>query len=199
VIEKPKLCNKICPLIDGVYVPSEIHEKSKILYLAEAPGFYEAKEGRPLIGIAGRDFDNIVKECGGSREDGNYLNSVACRPTKQVDGKTYNRTPTNDEILMCNKRLIQEIETIQPNIIICMGKSPYVALGGNTNNSMKSVVGSTFTFLDKYDVVVTYHPAAIAHSGGMNTEEGKRKRNEIIKAVKMAMNIEPKPKQLEMF
>ncbi len=186
-----------CPLIKAVFVPSELHGKSKVIFLAEAPGYHEAQEGRPLVGVAGQDFNDIVAECGGKREDGNYVNAVTCRPTKVVDGKTYNRTPNDAEIKWCNDRLVAEIDKIQPVIIVCMGKVPYIALGGDAKMAMKDVVGTSFTWNGKYDVVVTYHPAAIAHNGGKSTPRGKEIRDEIKKAVAKALSTKASVKQLE--
>lgn len=185
-----------CSLIKAVLVPSELHEKSKVLFLAEAPGFHEAQEGRPLVGVAGQDLNEIIEKCEGKREDGNYINAVTCRPTKVEGGKTYNRTPTDAEIKFCNDRLLAEIEKLQPTIIICMGKVPYVALGGDGKSAMKDLVGSTFTWKGKYDVIVTYHPAAISHSGGKSTQRGREIRDEIQRAVKIAFATKPRPKQL---
>lgn len=191
-------CNSNCPLIKAVLVPSELHDKSKVLFLAEAPGYHEAQDGRPLVGLAGQDFNQIVISCGGNRESGNYMNVVVCRPTKVENGKTYNRTPTDEEIWCCNDRLYAEIEALQPMIIVCMGKIPYIALGGNTKIAMRDVVGTKFVWKQKYDVIVTYHPAAILHSGGVGTERGKLIRDEIEKAVKEALSIKHRDKQLRL-
>ncbi len=185
-----------CTLTKAVFVPSEIHENSKILYLAEAPGYHEAQDGKPLVGVAGQDFNEIVEECGGTRDDGNYINAVTCRPTKVVEGKTYNRTPTDAEIKWCNERLITEIENLDPSIIVCMGKVPYIALGGEKSVAMKDIVGTGFTFRGKYDVIITYHPAAIAHSGGKNTPRGKEIRDKIKEAVTKALSHKHVDKQL---
>ena len=187
-----------CPLIQAILVPSEIHDKSKILYLAEAPGYHEAQDGRPLVGMAGQDFNRIVVDCGGNRNSGNYINAVTCRPTKVVDGKTYNRTPTDVEIQCCNDRLYAEVEVLQPVVIVCMGKIPYIALDGNIKVAMKDIVGTSFTWRQKYNVIVTYHPAAIAHSGGVGTERGKLIRDEIAKTVKEALSIKHVDKQLRL-
>jgi DNA polymerase len=195
VIKAPKGRCEECTLKNAVFVPSELHS-SKVLFLAEAPGYHEAQDGRPLVGVAGQDFNDIVEECGGKREDGNYMNAVTCRPTKVVDGKTYNRTPTDVEIKFCNDRLVEEIESLQPVIIVCMGKVPYVALGGDPKAAMKDVVGSTFAWRGKYDVIVTYHPAAIAHSGGRRTPRGKEIRDEIKKVVAKALATKPSARQL---
>ena len=184
-----------CTLKQAVLVPSEIND-TKILYLAEAPGFNETQEGRPLVGIAGRDLMDVIEECGGKREDASYINAVTCRPTKTENGKVYNRTPTDAEIAWCNERMIQEIDDLSPEVIVCMGKVPYLALGGN-KVPMKNIVCTTFDWRN-YDVIVSYHPAAIAHSGGKNSERGREIRNKIKEAVEYAMQHKHVDKQLRL-
>ena len=178
-----------CPLINATLVPSELHANAKVLYLAEAPGYHETQpspdypNGRPLIGMAGQELTRIIEGCGAKREDGNYMNAVTCRPTKVEDGKTYNRTPTDAEIRYCNDRMYVEIETLQPVVIVCLGKIPYVALGGDIRAAMSSVAGTSFIWRQKYPVLITYHPAAIGHSGGVGTERGRLIRDGIVGAI----------------
>lgn len=194
----PKALCDACALKNAIFVPSEING-STIVALAEAPGYNEAKEGRPLVGVAGQDLNKIIEFLGKGRKDINYVNAVTCRPTKVIDGKTYNRTPTDEEIKCCNQRLIAELEKLTPTIIVCMGKTPYVALGGDKKAIMREIVGSTFTWKSKFDIIVTYHPAAISHSGGVGTERGKKIRDEIEQAFKTAFVTKPKPKQLALW
>lgn len=187
-----------CTLKNNVFVPSEVHQKTRICGLAEAPGYHEAQDGRPLVGVAGQDLDEIIRGLGYKREDITYINAVSCRPTKVEDGKTFNRTPTDNEVSWCNERLIAEIEKLSPMIIVCMGKVPYTALGGSKSAVMKDVVGTRFTWRDRFDVLVTYHPAAIGHSGGASTERGKAIKKSIENAFKIAFETKPKPKQLRL-
>jgi uracil-DNA glycosylase len=190
-------CN-ICTLGSNVFVPSELYIKSKILALAEAPGYHEAQDGRPLVGVAGQDMNRIIEGLGCKREDVNFMNAVSCRPTKIEDGKTFNRTPTDNEIMWCNARLIREIEALSPVVIVCMGKTPYIALGGNKSAMMNQVAGTKFTWRDRFEVIVTYHPAAIAHSGGVTSQRGKMIRDNIEQAFKLAFESKPQNKQLRM-
>lgn len=187
-----------CPLINAILVPSESHDESKIIYLAEAPGYQEAQDGKPLVGVAGQEFDRIVISCGAKREDGNYINAVTCRPTKVEGGKTFNRTPTEVEIRCCNDRLYAEVEAIQPTVIVCMGKIPYIALGGNAKTAMRDIVGTKFIWRQRYSVIVTYHPAAILHSGGASTARGKPIRDEIKKAITEALSIRHMDRQMRL-
>lgn len=188
-----------CPLIENIFVPSEVHE-SKILALAEAPGFHESQEGRPLVGVAGQDVNRIIESVGAKREHFIFVNVVSCRPTKLEDGKLKNRTPTDEEIKFCNERLIFEIEKYNPSIIIAMGKIPYVALGRpvTSNFRMSDVVGTEFLYRGKYRTIITYHPAAISHSGGVGTERGRLTRDNIKRAFALALEAKPVDRQLEL-
>ena len=195
---KTTQCDFNCPLINARYVPSEINSKSKVLFLVEAPGKDEVAMGKPLVGIAGQDLMTIISWSGHTREDGNYINAVSCRPTKVNDGKISNRTPTIDEINCCNLRLYSEIIAFNPSIIVCMGKTPYVALGGERKALMRDIVGEFITY-GNYDVILAYHPAAIAHSGGISTQRGKAIASKISEVVSVAFNFKPSDKQLKMW
>jgi len=190
-----------CPLKDNVYVPSELHD-SKIVALAEAPGYHEAQNGRPLVGVAGQDYNRIVEAIGATREKfATLVNAVSCRPTKVENGREKNRTPTDEEIACCKGRLEAELENLSPSVIVTMGRIPYLALGGKTWKGwrMLDVVGGTFLWKG-IPVIVTYHPAAISHAGGLNTDRGKMTRDKIQEALAKALEYKPPAdRQLGMF
>ena len=197
-------CND-CTLKDGIFVPSETHN-SKILIVVEAPGYHESVEGKPLVGVAGQDMNMIIESVGATRENfATLVNSVSCRPTKIEEGKEHNRTPTEEEIKCCNDRLAYEIEKYNPSIIIAMGRVPYTALGGTIYSGFKmgDVIGTEFTYKGKYKVIVTYHPAAITHSGGVTTDRGKAIMDNIKNVFEYALKIKnvdvQQPKQLRLF
>jgi len=201
VVKAPLARCDVCPLKDNVFVPSEIHD-SRILALAEAPGYHESKEGRPLVGVAGQDMNSIIESVGAKRDKfAIYVNAVSCRPTKIVDGRENNRTPTDEEIACCNERLAYEIEKYNPLVIISMGRIPYLALGGKTYSGFKmgDVIGKEFLYKGIYRVIVTYHPAAISHSGGIATERGRLTRDAIKRAFAKALEAKPVDRQLQLF
>lgn len=176
-----------CTLINNTFVASEVND-SRVLALAEAPGYNEVQSGKPLVGVAGQDMNMIIESIGAKREEfATFINAVSCRPTKREDGKVKNRTPTEREIACCNERLAYEIDKYNPRIIIAMGKIPYVALGGKVFSGfrMADVVGTEFQY-KKYRVIITYHPAAISHSGGEATERGRFIRDTIKSAFEKA-------------
>jgi DNA polymerase len=188
-----------CGLKDGIFVPSEVNDKkSKVAFLAEAPGANETKDGKPFTGAAGAEINKILIELGANRKEINLLNSCGCRPTVQIGERISNRTPTFDEIRCCNKRLFNELDTLNPQVIVALGKSAYVALGGNARLNMSDIVGKSMKARNKFDVLVTYHPAAIIHKGGAKSKEGAEIRNHIKMTIEKALKYSPKPKQLSL-
>lgn len=87
---------------------------SKILFIGEAPGLQEDKQGVPFVGRAGKLFDMILQNIDLSRKNVYITNILKCRPPK-------NRNPTNQEIHYCTPFLEQQITIIQPDIIAPMG------------------------------------------------------------------------------
>jgi uracil-DNA glycosylase family 4 len=114
------------------------------------------------------------------------------------NGRTYNRTPNAKEIECCNKRLLAELDIIAPNFIIALGKSSYVALGGTVAIAMRDIVGSHFVFHNKFEVFITYHPAAISYNGGINTDAGKQIRESIKNTLETVLKTNPRDRQLRM-
>lgn len=189
----------ICPLNSADFVPSEVHD-SRIVLLAEAPGYNETQQGKPLVGDAGQELNRIITEIGYKRENFIYANAVCCRPTIVERGTERNRTPIREEILACNERLAYEIEQYNPLIIVAMGRTPYTALGGYISSSirMADIVGVEFLYKKKYPVIVTYHPAAIGYSGRVKTERGRVIRAAIKETLEKAINISKADRQLEL-
>ncbi len=191
-IKIPKAQCNSCTLINNPFVPSEINN-SKMCLVAEAPGYIETLQGKPLVGQAGKDLELIIKELGKERKDFSLLNVCCCRP---LDGNK-NRTPTELEITCCKFRLFSELKIINPIAVVAMGKVPYLAFGGNPKTLMKDVVGSHFSW-ESYEVFITYHPAAIVHSGGINSSVGKIIKDKIKEQIKNAIQYKPEPRQLRM-
>jgi DNA polymerase len=163
-----------CTLKNNSLVPPKFNS-SKVILLCEAPGGDEVKAMAYLVGVAGKELESILKEIGYDlRTDFNILNACCCRP---VEGNR-NRTPTDDEVRCCQPSLAKNINDIQPDKIIIMGKVPYSALFGDFKIKISEIVGKEFKW-GTYPVMVTYHPAAILHAGGSNTEKGRGFRNQI--------------------
>ena len=114
--EQIRTCTR-CPLAQGRTraVPGEGPEDAAVLFIGEAPGFHEDKSGRPFVGAAGRFLEELLADIGMHRSDVYIANVIKCRPPG-------NRAPTGTEIEACKSYLDRQIELIQPQIVITLGR-----------------------------------------------------------------------------
>ncbi len=96
-------------------VPGEGPEDAEIMFIGEAPGFHEDRQGRPFVGAAGRFLEELLASIGLKREDVYICNVIKCRPPG-------NRDPLPDEIEACKPFLDRQIELIQPKLIVTLGR-----------------------------------------------------------------------------
>ncbi len=87
---------------------------AKIMFVGEAPGFYEDKQGIPFVGAAGKLLDELLEGAGLSRNDVYIANVIKCRPPD-------NRDPMADEVETCKPFLLQQIELIKPKVVCTLG------------------------------------------------------------------------------
>ncbi|MBN1369485.1 MAG: uracil-DNA glycosylase [Dehalococcoidaceae bacterium] len=96
-------------------VPGEGNEHAELMFIGEAPGENEDRQGRPFVGAAGKFLDELLTLINLSRQDVYIANIIKCRPPG-------NRDPLPDEILACKPWLDRQIKIIQPRIIITLGR-----------------------------------------------------------------------------
>ncbi len=126
---------------------------AEIMLIAEAPGFYEDKNGRVFQGKSGELLDKILAASGFDRNEHVYIsNIVKCRPPN-------NRAPNETEKTACLPYLYRQIELINPKIIILMGAT---ALKGliNPNAKITQLRGQWIDWQGRL-VLPTYHPSAL--------------------------------------
>jgi DNA polymerase len=85
-----------------------------LMFVGEAPGFHEDKQGVPFVGQAGKLLDNLLGEIGLSRPQVYIANVLKCRPPG-------NRDPLPDEIAACEGHLFKQVELIRPRVICTLG------------------------------------------------------------------------------
>lgn len=134
-------------------VPGEGDPQARILFLGEAPGQQEDLKGRPFVGPAGKLLDNIIQ--GGmqlKREEVFLANVLKCRPPG-------NRDPLPAEVLACTPFLEEQIASIQPELIIALGRhAAHLLL--DTDLSLSRLRGTLHQRPQGGPpVLVTYHPA----------------------------------------
>lgn len=124
-----------------------------ILLIAEAPGFYEDKNGQVFQGKSGELLDKILAASGFNRNEHMYIsNIVKCRPPK-------NRPPNETEKTACLPYLYQQIEIIDPKIIILMGATAVKGLI-HPNAKITQIRGQWIDWRGRL-ALATYHPSAL--------------------------------------
>ena len=133
-----------------------------LLFIGEAPGFHEDKQGEPFVGAAGQLLTRMVGEIGLGREDVYITNVLRCRPPG-------NRDPLPDEIESCTPWLIETISIVQPVVVVTLGNfaTKFVL---NTQRGITSMRGSVYDWHGR-KVIPTFHPAAILHGGGERSRQ----------------------------
>ena len=136
-------------------VPGSGDQKAEWLLVGEAPAVDEDRAGLPFVGQSGQLLDAMLAALDLKRDQGVYLtNAVKCHPQE-------NRTPTTDEMDLCNGYLNQQIDQIQPKVILALGRSAaYAVLGQEASiQNLRGAVHYRTQGEMKIPVVVTYHPA----------------------------------------
>lgn len=85
-----------------------------LMFVGEAPGFHEDKQGVPFVGQAGKLLEKLLAGIGMGREDVYIANVIKCRPPG-------NRDPQQDEIEACESHLWKQIELIRPKLVATLG------------------------------------------------------------------------------
>ena len=132
--------------------------QATIMFVGEAPGFYEDRQGGPFVGAAGRLLNELLQSAGLSRNDIYIANVIKCRPPD-------NRDPLPDEVDTCKPFLFQQIELIKPKVVCTLGNFAMQTLLGKKVGIMK-MRGQSFQ-VQNFWVFPMLHPAAALHQGNL--------------------------------
>ncbi len=174
-------------------VPGEGPENAEIMFIGEAPGFHEDRQGRPFVGAAGRFLEELLASIGLKREEVFICNVIKCRPPG-------NRDPLSDEIVACKPFLDKQIELIQPKLIVTLGRYSMARCFPNAqithvHGQPKRIGGRIY-----YPM---FHPAAALHQPKWRSavEEDMRKIPQILKEAERLAEAEPleQAEQLSLF
>ena len=158
-------------------------DDAELMFIGEAPGFHEDKQGIPFVGAAGQLLNKLLTETGIDRSEVYISNTVLCRPPG-------NRDPRPDETDACRPWLDERIEIVDPAVIVTLGNwATRYALGPNV--SISRVRGQRFTWHDR-TVIPTFHPAAVLHGGGENSRQMAQMREDFAE-IKVAMRERREP------
>jgi len=145
--------------------------KADLLFIGEGPGRNEDLQGEPFVGRSGQLLDKLVsEELGMFRSEFYIANVVKCRPPE-------NRDPKPDELEACRPWLDEQLDLIQPTVIVTLGNFA-------TRTMLQTTVGITKLRgrvhpLGSRWLVPTFHPSAALRTGG---ETVAKMRSDLVRA-----------------
>lgn len=141
------LCHSRTQTVFGVGDPN-----ADLMFIGEAPGANEDRQGKPFVGRAGYLLDQMLAAFDMHRDQVFIANVLKCRPPQ-------NRDPSAEEISQCTPYLEQQVKLIKPKLLIALGRIPASYLLG-IKTPLWQMRGQRYEFgEDKIPLVVTYHPA----------------------------------------
>ena len=157
-----KLCNAPVP-----FLLRDTNKDFNVIGLLESPGKVEDGESDPIAGQSGKLIESTAKKIG--LNINGFLNTVCCRTPES-------RSATNEEIRSCRGNLNQQIELIDPWLIICFGTIPLQSM----SRRLKITKDHGVFFRTKLDsgktylCVGVYHPGYVISNSRIKSEESKR-------------------------
>jgi uracil-DNA glycosylase family 4 len=134
---------------------------SGVCFVGEGPGADEDAQGFPFVGKAGQLLDRMIGAMGFGRDEVYVCNIVKCRPPK-------NRKPEPDEMASCRPYLVEQLELIEPKVIVALGATAVEGLLG-VSGGITRLRGNWRLYGGRIAVMPTFHPAYL-----LRTPEAKR-------------------------
>jgi uracil-DNA glycosylase family 4 len=197
IAQEASSCTK-CTLADGrtTVVFGNGDPTADLMFIGEAPGFHEDRQGVPFVGAAGGLLNGLLEGIGLTRDDVYVANVLKCRPPG-------NRDPRPDEIEACTPWLLEQIDRIDPKVICSLGNFATRFLLGKPVG-ISRVRGQRFTWRGRV-LIPTFHPAAVLHGGGRGSnamsqmEDDLRMVAKILEELRDAPAEDPDAEQLGLF
>jgi uracil-DNA glycosylase len=153
-----------CPLAQGrtQVVFGSGDPGADLMFVGEAPGFHEDKQGVPFVGAAGKLLEQLLGQIGLERSDVYIANVLKCRPPG-------NRDPHPDEIEACEAHLWRQVELIRPRVVATLGNFATKLLSGKPTGITRVHGQEQETTLGGRRVLLypLYHPAAALYTPRM--------------------------------
>ena len=184
----PHLVKSRTQVVFGVGNP-----EANLMFVGEAPGEDEDRQGEPFVGKAGQLLTKIIETMGLRREDVYIGNVLKCRPD-MPPGVPGNRKPLPSEMQVCLPYLREQIEIIQPRALVALGATALEGLTGQ-NIPVGRARGKWQSF-QGIPLMVTYHPAYLLRNQALSE---KRKVWEDMLAVMEKLELPISEKQQNYF
>lgn len=153
--QRCKLAGSRTNIVFGVGNPD-----AELMFIGEAPGFDEDREGVPFVGAAGRRLTQWLGRLSLTRDQVYIANVLKCRPPN-------NRDPEPDEVERCSPFLRAQIRAIAPRVIVALGRhAGMLLLGDGQERTLREMRGRSWAYRDPGGahealLYVTYHPSYV--------------------------------------
>lgn len=149
--------------------------QARLMFVGEAPGEDEDRQGEPFVGRAGQLLTKIIEAIGMTRDQVYIANVIKCRPPG-------NRNPEPDEVETCEPFLFQQIAIVQPRIVVALGKFAAQSLL-RTTEPITRLRGRVFEFRGA-SLLPTFHPAYLLRNPPAKREvwEDMKKVRDLLQA-----------------
>jgi len=142
--------------------------EARVMFIGEAPGYWEDKKGEPFVGAAGKVFDELLNSVGMKRSDVYIANLLKCRPPQ-------NRDPSEEEIKTCSSYLERQIDIIKPEVICPLGRYSMKFIMEKYGlkdqiEPISKIHGKVFVVNNLFQsvkIIPFYHPAVATYHPGM--------------------------------
>lgn len=135
---------------------------SGLCFVGEGPGADEDAQGFPFVGAAGQLLDKMIAAMGLGREEVYVCNIVKCRPPN-------NRKPEAEEMAACMPYLAEQIELLEPTVIVALGATAVQGLLGTSEGIMR-LRGKWKLYKGRIAVMPTFHPAYLLRTPAAKRE-----------------------------
>lgn len=133
-------------------VPGDGPKDAKLMFVGEAPGGEEDRQGLPFVGRSGKFLTEMLQKIGIDRKTVFITGSVKCHPLE-------NRVPTQKELSTCKEMWLEkQVALLKPQLIVLLGSVAIQSLFGEKKDLAK--VHGTFIKQEGYTYFLTYHPSA---------------------------------------
>lgn len=156
---------------------------ARVMLIGEAPGESEEREGRPFVGKAGKNLNDMLELIRLDRGELYVTNTVKLRPSRvSPAGNLVNRPPTGKEVAFFLPFLLREIALVSPDCIVTLGNTPLRALMGK--NAVIGDMHGRFISRECSLLYPMYHPASLIYNRSLTAtyEEDMRRLAEWLAA-----------------
>ena len=141
---------------------------ARIFFCGEAPGAEEEVQGEPFVGPAGQLLTRIIQAMGLSREGVYIANILNYRPP--IEAVAGNRPPSQEEMRYCLPYLLSQLEIVQPDVIVALGRTAMDGLKGYDPKRKMTRSRGHWTDFNGIPLMPTYHPSYLLRQSDLGTK-----------------------------